>query len=90
MDPEPDAGGFLRQAGRGAGVETKEGAVAEFRCAVYRAPVDGFPDLAIILREDDEVLLCRPVASVAEGEQVIELISRGLAELVRRDEGGES
>ena len=63
-----------------------EDAVAEFRGAVYRAPYRGFPDLAIILREDDEVLLCRPVASVEEGERVIELMSRGLAELVRRSD----
>jgi hypothetical protein len=33
------------------------------------------------------VLLCRPVTSVEEGERVIELISRGLAEIARRDEG---
>ena len=64
--------------------------MAEFRGAVYRAPVAGFPDLAIILREDDEVLLCRPVVSVAEGEQIIELISRGLAKLAQRDEGDKS
>jgi hypothetical protein len=60
--------------------------VANFRGAVYRAPAAGFPDLAIILREDDEVLLCRPVSSVEEGERVIETISRGLAELARRDD----
>ena len=72
-----------------ARVETTEGTVAEFRGAVYRAPSAGFPDLAIILREDDEVLLCRPVASVAEGERVIELISRGLAELARRSGGND-
>ncbi len=64
--------------------------MVEFRGAVYRAPYAGLPDLAIILREDDEVLLCRPVASVEEGERAIETISRGLAELVRRDDGGES
>jgi hypothetical protein len=62
--------------------------VAEFRAAVYRAPCPGLPDLAIILREDDEVLLCRPVASVEEGERVIEMMSRGLAELART--GGEN
>ena len=62
-----------------------EDAVADFRGAVYRAPYPGFPDLAIILREDGEVLLCRPVSSVEEGERVIEMISRGLAELARRD-----
>jgi hypothetical protein len=61
--------------------------VADFRGAVYRSPKAGFPDLAIILREDDEVLLCRPVSSVEEGARVIELISRGLAEVARR--GGE-
>ncbi len=71
------------------GARNKEAAVSDFRGAVYRAPVAGFPDLAIILREDDEVLLCRPVASVAEGEHVIELISRGLAALSSRDGDGE-
>jgi hypothetical protein len=60
--------------------------VATFRGAVYRAPAAGLPDLAIILREDDEVLLCRAVGSVEEGERVIEVISRGLSELARRDE----
>jgi hypothetical protein len=62
-----------------------EGEVATFRAGVYRAPAAGFPDLAIILREDNEILLCRAVASVEEGERVIELISRGLTELARRD-----
>jgi hypothetical protein len=60
--------------------------VATFRGAVYRAPAAGFPDLAIILREDGEVLLCRAVGSVEEGERVIEVISRGLVEVGRRDE----
>ena len=67
--------------------ENTEDAVADFRGAVYRAPNDGFPHLAIILRADDEVLLCRPVTSVEEGERVIDLISRGLAEVARRSEG---
>jgi hypothetical protein len=64
--------------------------VAAFKGAVYRAPASGFPDLAIILREDGEVLLCRPVASLAEGEEVIATISRGLTKLARRDRDGES
>jgi hypothetical protein len=68
-------------------VANTEDAVADFRAAVYRAPYPGFPDLAIILREDDDVLLCRPVSSVEEGERVVEMMSRGLAELARR--GGE-
>jgi hypothetical protein len=75
----------------GAGRRTAENAeveVASFRGAVYRAPAAGFPDLAIILREDDEVLLCRAVASVEEGEQIVEVISRGLAEIARQDEDG--
>ena len=63
--------------------------MATFKGAVYRAPALGFPDLAIILREDGEVLLCRPVANVAEGEEVIETISRGLAALARRGKGGD-
>ena len=63
--------------------------MADFRGAVYRAPYDGFPHLAIILREDDEVLLCRPVASLEEGERLIEVISRGLAELARRGDDGD-
>jgi len=52
-----------------------------FLGAVYRAPAAGYPDLAIILREDGEVLLCRAVSSVEEGERVIEVISRGLVEV---------
>jgi hypothetical protein len=54
------------------------GTVATLRGTVYRSPASGFPDLAIILREDDEVLLCRPVASIAEGEEMVEIIIRGL------------
>ena len=61
--------------------------VATFLGAVYRAPAAGYPDLAIILREDGEVLLCRAVSSVEEGERVIEVISRGLVEVGRG--GGE-
>lgn len=76
----------VASGGRQAG-QTEE-AVSDFRGAVYRAPSAGFPDLAIILREDGEVLLCRPVASAEEGERIIELISRGLAELARRADGG--
>jgi hypothetical protein len=67
----------------------KEDAVDKFRGAVYCAPYSGFPDLAIILREDDEVLLCRPVVSVDEGERVIEMISRGLMEIARQDGRGD-
>ena len=61
--------------------------MATFLGAVYRAPAAGYPDLAIILREDGEVLLCRAVSSVEEGERVIEVISRGLVEVGRG--GGE-
>jgi hypothetical protein len=68
------------------GAENTEVEVARFRGAVYRPPAAGFPDLAIILREDDGVLLCRAVGSVEEGERVIEVISRGLSELARQDE----
>jgi hypothetical protein len=71
------------------GLANTEDAVADFRAAVYRAPCPDFPDLAIILREDDEVLLCRPVGSVEEGERLIEMMSRGLAELARWDAGSD-
>jgi hypothetical protein len=73
----------------GSWAEKTEDEVASFRGAVYRAPAAGFPDLAIILREDDEVLLCRAVGSVEEGERLIEVISRGLAQLARGDEADE-
>ena len=52
--------------------------MATLRGTVYSSPAPGFPHLAIILREDDEVLLCRTVGSVAEGEDLIEVITRGL------------
>ena len=48
------------------------------RGTVYRSPAPGFPHLAIILREDNEVLLSRAVSSVPEGEELIEVITRGL------------
>ncbi len=89
MDPASRAGGCDVGASRDAGLESTEDEVANFRGAIYRAPAAGFPDLAIILREDGEVLLCRAVGSVEEGEQVIEVISRGLAELARRDDEAE-
>ena len=61
-------------------VETLDtgGIVATLRGTVYSSLTPGFPHLAIILREDDEVLLCRAVGSVAEGQEVIEVITRGL------------
>lgn len=87
MNAEMDPGRAPRVIGGRDGDEILEDVVADFRGAVYRAPHDDLPDLAIILREDDEVLLCRPVASVEEGERVIELISRGLAEVAKRGDG---
>lgn len=52
--------------------------MATLRGMVYRSPAPGFPHLAIILRDDDEALLCRAVGSVTEGEELIEVITRGL------------
>jgi hypothetical protein len=60
----------------------------KFRGAVYRSPAPGLPDLAIILREDGEILLCRAVHSVEEGEAVLDIISRGLDVVASQDEHG--
>jgi hypothetical protein len=59
--------------------------VTILRGTVYHAPAPGFPHLAIILREDDEVLLCRAVASVSEGEELIEVITCGLNQVAALD-----